>query len=161
MADNDRLCVQAYDCPATFSHHVVTAIAFVPVNAKKYSNKSLPAPKGVRWGIVTCLRRDFVDLLGKHLSDNATLGSLKLRNGAIIREWVPVLLKSHIAIPIGQKDDAISTRKHLDGGAIYESDRYSLVLRSDVYELVRGFRFDGCVIKKAPADATRSLKKRG
>lgn len=141
--------IQAYDCPATMRDQVVTAVAYVPMNAKRYSQKTLPAPEGVRWGIVTCLRNDFASLLGNHLNENAYASSLKLKNGALLREWIPIFIDNRISVPKGQCDSAGAVASLLDGKAMYTSNRHMLILRSDVYKLVSGFPFKGCRISTA------------
>jgi hypothetical protein len=147
----DQLVAQAYEIPSELDHQALTAVAFVPANAKTYSGKSLPAPPGVRWGILTCLRKDFADLIGEALVQNASVGRLHLRSGKAVHEWVPILVKHKISIPVGKPDNAAATAKHLGAEALYASDRYSLILREDIYQVVRGFRFDGCKITRASA----------
>lgn len=135
--------IQVYDVPAAIAESVVTSIEFTPVNSKTYEGQLLPAPKGIRWGCVTCVRRDFADLLGTRLDLSAEKTSVQLRNGAVIREWIPIFVRNRLHTPIGQKDDAKSVVELLNGKAISCSSRYSMIFPEESFRLISGFNFKG------------------
>lgn len=143
-----KLEAQVYEVPSSLRSHVVTAVSFAPPNAAKYSGKSLPAPPGVRWGILTCLRKDFFESIGEDVFfRNGTFGKLRDRDGAIVDDWVPILLNDNIRIdPRGNAVGAVCM-KLLKGGELYDTSRYSLILREDIYQRVSHFRFAGCKTK--------------
>ena len=140
-----QLLVQVYRDPEEFQHHPLTHVSFAPTRAPE-EDRHRPRAKEVRWGIVTCLRKDLADLLGPVLLEHATVGRLQVRGGAILRNWIPVILKHHIEFPLRQMDDAKAIARRLKDKPLYESARYSLIVRDDVFQIIRGFHFDGCCI---------------
>ena len=141
------LDVRVYEIPRFQDGVVLTAIHFVPGNAYEYTGSTLPAPEGVRWGIVTCLRKDLVELInGRSLTNDLVLGSISGMDEKKNNIWVPVMIKNRFSIPIGKKDDADACLSHLKGEPLYCSDRFSLIIRDDLFQVIRGFAFHGCRI---------------
>jgi hypothetical protein len=141
--------IQIYNFPRELADSVVTEIAFTPAHSIEFEGKPMPAPKGVRWGSVTCVRRDFADLLAQNLDTNVEKSSIRLRNGAIIHEWVPIFVRNQLYIPIEQKDDSKTIVKRLSGESIFCCSRYSLILPERFFRLVAGFNFKGVRISSA------------
>ena len=150
--NGSALVAQAYEMPQELSQRVLNCIAFLPGYAEEYSGKIIRPPRGVRVGILTCLRRDLVNLLGDALLEAAVCGELRERERRPVSDWIPVVITRFISIPIRKPNDAVTTARLLDGKALYASGKYSLILREDIYDRVRGLNFDGCRISWAHTD---------
>jgi hypothetical protein len=151
--DIDNIDIHVYDMPKGIDAYTINWINFEQYLAVRYSGTRPSTPTGVLPGVVTCMKRAFLERIDPLVVKKYFItGRMLQRNKGEIEDWVPVLSRRKLDIPLADwNSHGVKIYEQLLlGEEIYSSTWHNLILREDIFERVKDIKIKECKIQEWP-----------